>query len=110
MKTRSQKSKALPVEELLGSFEQQVVETARRSIAMRRQFPGVICRWKRAARTGPNSDLALIITWPPGQPRKTEIWPFARSERLAAEVTDEEVFAELGRRLRYRQEAEGDLS
>jgi hypothetical protein len=99
MKTRSQKSNALPAEELLSNFEQQVVEAARRSIAMRRQFPGVICRWKRAARTGPNADLALIVTWREGQPRKTQIWPYARIERLASEISDEEVFAELERRL-----------
>ena len=51
-----------------------------------------------------------MFLWKRGGPAKFEIWPYAKIECLAAEITDEEVFAELERRLRYLQEAEGDLS
>ena len=59
MKTHPKGSPPVQAEILATNFEHQLVETARRCIAMRRQFPGVVCRWRRAARTGPNSDLAL---------------------------------------------------
>ena len=87
----------MQAEILATNFEHQLVETARRCIAMRRQFPGVVCRWRRAARTGPNSDLALVFTWRKGLPPEIEIWPYARIEQLAAEITDDEVRTEIGR-------------
>ena len=73
------------------------METARRCLAMRRQFPGAVCRWRRAARTGLNSDLALVFIWRKGEPPQTEVWPYAKIEQLAAEITDEEARAELAR-------------
>jgi len=110
MKTRSKESKALPIEELLSNFRHQIMESTRRSLAMRRYWPQGLCRWRRAAATGPNSEQALVFLWKHGGPAKFEVWPYAKIECLAAEITDEEVFAELERRLRYLQEAEGDLS
>ena len=97
MKTRSQKSKAQPSEALAENFRQQLLETARRCLAMRRQFPGAVCRWRRAARTGLNSDLALVFIWRKGEPPQTEVWPYAKIEQLAAGITDEEARAELAR-------------
>ena len=81
--------------ELAAKFERQLVETTRRWIAMRRLHPDCVCRWRRAAKVGPNADLALVFFWRKGLSPETEIWPYAKIERLAAEVTDEEVFAEL---------------
>lgn len=93
-------SRAKSPAELAVNFQRQLLETARRSIAMRRHFPDVLCRWRRAAATGPNSDLALVFIWRPGQPPETEIWPYAKIERLAADVTDEEAYGELSRYLK----------
>lgn len=92
--------------ELAANFQRQLIETARRCIAMRRYCCNAVCRWRRAAPTGPNSDLALVFFWRSGQPPETEIWPYAKVERLAAEITDEEVFVELERRLHNPQDLE----
>ncbi|MCP5524100.1 MAG: hypothetical protein H7A46_21390 [Verrucomicrobiales bacterium] len=83
--------------ELAESFQSRILETTRRTLAMRRYHQGRICRWRRAARSGPNSDIALVFVWDGDAPPEVEIWPYAKVERLAAEVTDEEVFAELNR-------------
>ena len=71
---------------------------------MRRYCPDAVCRWRRAAPVGPNSDLALVFLWRAGQPPETEIWPYAKIERLAAEIPDEEVFDDLDRRLHGAQD------
>ena len=97
MKTPSKPSPPVQAEILAANFEHQLIETARRCIAMRRQFPGLVCRWRRAARTGPNSDLALVFIWRMGTPPQTEVWPYARIEQLASEITDDEARAEIGR-------------
>ena len=90
-------SRALPPEVLAENFERRVIETTRRCIAMRRHLKGSVCRWRRAARTGPNSELGLVFVLRPGQEPTTEVWPFARIEELAAAVSDEEVYAVLAR-------------
>jgi len=110
MKDPAPESKAQSPVILADNFRRQIIETTRRSLAMRRYQPEGLCRWRRAAKVGPNADLALVFLWKQGRRAEVEIWPYAKIERLAAEITDEEVFAELGRRLRYLQEAEGDLS
>lgn len=94
--------------EIAENFRRQLIETTRRSLAMRRHFPAGICRWRRAASTGPNADLAVILIWQPGLPPETEIWPYAKIERLAEAITDEEVFAEMERRLKHATEPESD--
>jgi hypothetical protein len=66
---------------------------------MKGHAPGTIFRWRRAAATGPNSELAVIFIWPPGEPPRNEVWPYKKIEELATSVTDEEVRAELLRRL-----------
>lgn len=86
-----------PPVEIAENFRRQLIETTRRTLAMRRHIPGVICRWRRAAQTGPNADLAVVLIWRPGLPSETEIWPYAKIERLAAGITDEEVFAEMAK-------------
>ncbi len=101
-------SKAQPVAVLADHFRSQVIETTRRSLAMRRYWPDGLCRWRRAARVSPNADLALVFLWKCGQQAEVEIWPYARIERLAAEITDGEVFAELERRLPGPPDGEGD--
>lgn len=108
MKTRPKEPRTLPVTELLDNFERQIVETTRRSLAMRRRYPEAVCRWRRAATTGPNSDLALVFTWVEGQPPQKEVWPYARIEQLAAEVSDAEVYQELKSRLKGAVAAEAD--
>jgi hypothetical protein len=97
MKTHPKASQPLPIEILAEKFTHQLTETARRCLAMRRQFPGAVCRWRRAARTGPKSKLALVFIWRKGEPPQTEVWPYAQIEKLAAEITDEEVHAEIVR-------------
>ena len=104
----SKESKALSPVELADNFRRQVIETTRRSMAMQRHGPEGLCRWRRAATRGPNSELALVFLRRRGQPPEVEIWPYAKIERLAAEVADEEVFAEIERRRRCHQEPEGD--
>jgi len=103
-------SKAKSPEELAASFERQIIETTRRSMAMHRHFPNCVCRWRRAASSGPNAHLAFVFTWPKGQKFKTETWPYDKIERLAAEITDEEVFAELERRFGNTQEADAQAA
>lgn len=89
--------KARTPEELAEKYRVQLVETARRSIAMRRHLPGCVVRWRRATPTGPNSEVALVFILRPGEEPRTEIWPYARIEELAAQVTNEDVLAELVR-------------
>lgn len=101
-------SKAQPVTVLAAHFRSQVIETTRRSLAMRRYWPDGLCRWRRAARVGPNAELALVFLWKRGQPPEVEVWPYAKIERLAAEITDAEVYAELERRLSNPPDGEGD--
>ena len=90
-------SKSQPPEVLAENYTRQLMETARRCIAVRRHLQGSVCRWRRAARTGPNCGLALVFILRPGQAPTTEVWPYAKIEELAAAVTDEEVVAELAR-------------
>lgn len=90
-----QESRALKPDELAGNFRMQMIETARRRLALRRHFPGAVVRWKRAARKGPNADLALVCVIRPGQAPTAEVWPYSRIEALAAQVSDAEVWAEL---------------
>lgn len=101
-------SRALSAVELADNFRRQIIETTRRSMAMRRQRPEGICRWRRAAQTGPNADLALVFFWKEGLPAEVEIWPYAKIERLASTITDEEIYAELRRRLCAPQDSEGE--
>jgi hypothetical protein len=91
-------SRAQAPQELAERFERQLMEITRRSIALRRHLPGCVCRWRRAAPTGPNSELALVFILRPGQTPITEVWPYAIIDELAAAITDEEVLAELARR------------
>jgi len=84
--------------EIAENYRRMIVETARRSMAMQRQFPDVVCRWRRMAKTGPNADLVVVFLWREGQEPTTEIWPLARLERLAAQIPNAEVRAELERR------------
>jgi len=85
--------------EIADNFRRQLIETTRRTIAMRRHFSGAICRWRRAAPMGPNAELAVVLLWRPGQPPETELWPYAKIERLAEAITDEEVFDEMAKHL-----------
>jgi hypothetical protein len=82
-------------EELSANFKRQMIETARRCVAMRRRFPGAVCHWRRAARTGSSSGLALVFILHPGKEPVTEVWPYSRIEELATGVSDDEAFAEL---------------
>jgi hypothetical protein len=101
------KSKAQPPVELAENFRRQIVETTRRHLAMRRFWPDGLCRFRRAAKTGPNSELALVFLWKRGQEPRVEVWPYATIEKLAAVITDAEVFAELERRSRWSQGEDG---
>jgi len=100
----SRESKAQSPVVLADNFRRQIIETTRRSLAMRRYWAEGLCRWRRAATVGPNSELALVFLWKRGRTAEVEIWPYAKIERLAAEITDEEVFAELERRLHNPQD------
>jgi len=94
------KSRAKTPEQLAEAYEKQLFETTRRSIAMQRYHPGAICRWRRAAPSGPNSKLAVVsITYPLEKKRETLVWSYDRVERLAAEVSDQDVFDFLAKRL-----------
>ena len=42
--------------------------------------------------------MAVVFTWHSEERPKTEVWPYEMVERLAQEVTDQEVFDELARR------------
>lgn len=90
-------STSLSPAELADNFKRQQMETTRRCIAIRRHFHGSVCRWRRAARTGPNSELAVVFILSPGEAPTTEVWPYEKIIELAAAITDEEVFAELAR-------------
>lgn len=103
-------TRALSPAELADNFRRRIVETTRRSLAMRRQRPEVICRWRRAAQTGPNAELALVFLWKEGLPAEVEIWPYAKIEKLASTITDEEIYAELQRRMRVAHDSEGELA
>ena len=81
--------------ELAADFRMQVLETARRRLALRRHFSGAVVRWRRAARKGPNAAWALLCVIRPGQAPTAEVWPYSRIEGLATQVSDAEVWAEL---------------
>jgi hypothetical protein len=91
-------SRAKTPEELAANFQRQIIERARRALAVRRAFPGgSFIRWKRAAASGPNRASILIFCWAEGQPPRTEVWSTARLDELAGAVTDAELQAELAR-------------
>lgn len=81
-------------QELAADFKRQVIQTARRCIALRRRFPNAIRRWLRAQ----DSEMAVVLIPRPGMEPLTEVWPSARVDELAADITDQEVFHELARR------------
>ena len=65
---------------------------------MKRQFPDVVCRWRRLAKSGPNAELVVVMLWRTGEEPTTELWPLSRLDRLAAEIPDAEVLTELEQR------------
>lgn len=87
----------LPTSEIADNFCNQLVENTRKRLALRKRFPGLYVRYKRAAYSGPNSEFAVLVTKVPGQPPETNWCPYARLEELAEAITNEEVYAEMDR-------------
>jgi hypothetical protein len=97
----SRPSKCLSPDAIAANYRAQLIETTRRSLALRKEFPGCMVRWKRAAPNrgdNPNAQLAVVFFKPPGQEPQVEVVPYRNIERLAAGVSDAEVFDELDRR------------
>jgi hypothetical protein len=88
----------LTIEQIAENYRNQLVETARRCVALRRRFPGCVVRWKRAAVRGPNQDQAVVIVFEPGAQPQVLDCPYSRIEELASKVTDAEAYAEIERR------------
>ncbi len=93
--------------ELARNYKQQLIETARKSLALRREFSGRFVRFRRAAQAGPNSELALVFIKKPGCDPVVEIWPYSEIEALASGVTDEDAFREIDRHAGLDGEGEG---
>ena len=93
-KPKTQEPEPTP-DQLADTFRSGLIETTRRSIAMRRHFHGAKVRWRRAARTGPNAAFALLCVIRPGQAPAVEVWPYQRIDELASSVTDDEVNSDL---------------
>ncbi|HOX02655.1 MAG TPA: hypothetical protein PKW32_09835 [Verrucomicrobiota bacterium] len=90
-------SNARPVEELANAYAEQIQQTTRRRLALRRFYDGMSIRWRRAATTGPNSDKFLVWVWSFDTFAEVVVWPVERLDALAAEITEEEVETEFGR-------------
>lgn len=91
----------LSPEQAVNNYKALLIETTRKSLAIRREFPGCFLRWKRAApkdSNSPNRDLAVVFFKKPGQAPVCSILSYSEVEALAASVTDTQVFAELDRR------------
>ena len=84
-------------EELLANFADQHRTTARRTIAMRRQFPDGV-KWRRAATVGPNAEFVLIaVASPTTGSVDYHTATMAWLDGIAENVTPAEVDAELYR-------------
>jgi hypothetical protein len=80
------------------NYSHQLVETTRKKIALERMYPGFdIIRFKRAAVTGPNSVYAVLFLKAIGERPVISAIPYARIERAAEAVPDEEVFEKFDR-------------
>lgn len=85
-------SKPKPIEEIASDYVDQIWETTRKTLAMRKRYQGAFVRFRRAAKEGPNADFAVVIIVYPGNPTPvSEIISYAMIELLAEEVTDAEV-------------------
>jgi hypothetical protein len=85
--------------EIAENFRRSTLDAAGRSLAIRRHFPDAICRYRRLARTGPNSSLVALFIWREGDEEPTtELWPLAKLDRLAAVIPWAEVRADMAHR------------
>lgn len=92
--TDQDESNAQTPEQLAEKYRAQLFETARKKIALAKRFPAGVVRYRRAAKTGPNREFALVW-WLPrehGRP-KVEIMAWSDLERIASEVPDSTVEA-----------------
>lgn len=83
-----------PLEES-GKLRDLLQTTARRSVALRRLYPGAVIRWRRS-KTAKVKTLSLVV-FRPGQPPELATLPAAHLAELAAQVSDEDAAAEVFR-------------
>lgn len=91
--------KAKSIHELRADYLEQMVESNRKAIAVSRQFPGKLARFRRAAPVGPNSVFALIFTFAPDEGPKVQTVPYADVEQWAKNVSTEDVFERMAQLL-----------
>ena len=84
--------KAQPAEEILDNLLDTAWETTRRKVAVERLHPGAFVRFRRLARTGPNSQTVAIVVFKPGaKDLDGYTIPYKELEKLAKQVPDAEV-------------------
>ncbi len=83
-----------PIEEA-ATYLQQLLNTARRSVALRQAFSGAVVRWRRS-RTASEKTLVLVVLRP-GEPAELATMPASRLVELAERVSDADALAELVR-------------
>lgn len=94
MSTKNEESKAQTPQQLADAFRSQLFETARKRIALTKKYPAGVVRYRRAARTGPNREFALVWFLPRGEGKtRVEIMAWSDLERIASEVPDSTVEA-----------------
>ena len=102
---REEKANLTPPD-IAQNYKVQIVETTRRTLALRKRFPGAMVKFKRAATSGKNYDWAVILIKHKGKPPMVIECLYKNIDDLAASVTDEEVFAELDRRAEWYRETD----
>ena len=101
-----------PPDDLAYGYQDQLIETTRKWLALHKQFPDCLIRFRRAApkrqKDNPNTKLALVFVKPLGEKPQVHVIEYAQIEREAKKVTDAEVFAEFDRRIGHVEVGEGE--
>jgi hypothetical protein len=79
------------LEQSAAAFATQIMETARRTIALQRINPGVMVRYRRCRK--PDDDKAMIFTLSPSGHISISVIPFCDIVAIASSVPREEVVA-----------------
>jgi hypothetical protein len=81
-------------QEIAESYRHDLFEITRKRIALARKYPPGVVRYKRAARTGPNREWAVIWFLPRGEGKpRVEVMAWDELERIASEIPDQIVEA-----------------
>jgi len=89
MSTKNEESNVQTPQEIAENYRRNLFEITRKRIALAKKYPPGVVRYKRAAKTGPNREWAVVWFLPRGEGKPTvEVLAWSDLERIAAQIPD----------------------